>query len=187
MAEPNGEEVAEDPEASEEDGEATDSEGSGVRTSEDPEASDPEASAGEDGKETLEATVEEEVAENAAASEDDERTPPPRASKPKKKKKKTTKREPLDAAGRERPRFLLDFPKDPELEKLIAAFESGDYATTLTGARALADKSKKRRVREAAMELVHRTQPDPLMKYLLLASVVLLVFLTLHSYFSRGH
>ncbi len=171
MADPDDKEVAEDSDTS---------------TAEDaPEG--PEASTGEDATRGREASKNEEIPENTAASNDDERTPPPRASKPKKKKTKTTKREPLDAAGRERPRFLLDFPKDPELDKLIAAFESGDYSTTLTGARELAGKSKRRRVREAAMELAHRTQPDPLMKYLLLASVVLLVFLTLHSYFSHGH
>ncbi|HMR08434.1 MAG TPA: hypothetical protein PKA88_21790 [Polyangiaceae bacterium] len=128
----------------------------------------------------------------------DEREAPVRASKPKKKKKKKKKKQPADASARqaepartadgvERPQFLLGFPEDPELKKLSAAFESGDYATVRAGVPALIEKSKKRAVREAAEELLRRTQPDPLMKYLLLASVVLLVFLTMHSYFRHGH
>jgi hypothetical protein len=132
-----------------------------------------------------------------AASDADEREAPPRASKPKKKKKKkpaaqksegNASLEPTRSAnGVERPQFLLGFPEDPELQKLSAAFESGDYATVRAGVPTLIEKSKKRAVREAAEELLRRTQPDPLIKYLLLASVVLLVFLTLHSYFRDGH
>ena len=134
--------------------------------------------------------------DESVAPAEDEREAPVRASKPKKKKKK--KKPTADASARqaepartaegvERPQFLLGFPEDPELKKLSAAFESGDYATVRAGVPALIEKSKKRAVREAAEELLRRTQPDPLMKYLLLASVVLLVFLTMHSYFRHGH
>ncbi|MEZ4222378.1 MAG: hypothetical protein R3B13_15680 [Polyangiaceae bacterium] len=127
--------------------------------------------------------------EEARGSGEDERIPPRRASKKKSKKKlaEVPKRPPLDAAGRERPRFILDFPEDARLNTLVAAFEAGDYATVRSGARDLIASSKKRRVREAAEELLERTAPDPLMKYLLLASIVLLAFLTLNSYFRHGH
>ena len=33
---------------------------------------------------------------------------------------------PLNAEGRERPRFLLKFPDDPELQRLARAFEAGN-------------------------------------------------------------
>src|SRR5262249_47416092 len=39
-----------------------------------------------------------------------------------------TARAPLDRDGMERPKFLLNYPDDPALERLIAAFESGNYA-----------------------------------------------------------
>src|SRR3569832_50561 len=41
----------------------------------------------------------------------------------------TARRRPrLNAAGEERPAFLLEFPEDPQLELLIAAFEAGNFA-----------------------------------------------------------
>ncbi|MCC6898794.1 MAG: hypothetical protein IT377_07450 [Polyangiaceae bacterium] len=113
---------------------------------------------------------------------------------PRKKKKKKRPAEPapevapeaarpeLDASGRERPRFLLSFPADPELDRLVASFERGDFAAVRSGALALAERADDERVRDAALELRRRIDPDPLIKYLLLASVVLLVVLVLHAY-----
>lgn len=117
----------------------------------------------------------------------DEGTPPERPRKKKRKKKRSAAEAPLlDAAGRERPRFLLRFPADPELDRLAKAFEAGDYQAVREGAPALADKTQDERIRDAAFELERRVRPDPLIKYLLLASVVLLAFLVLHAY-SRPH
>lgn len=116
---------------------------------------------------------------------------------PKKKAKKKRKPRPepaaesararpeLDADGRERPRFLLSYPNDPELDRLVAAFERGDYATVRSDAPALAERAEDPEVRDAALELRRRLDPDPLIKYLLLASVVLLLVLVLHAYSHR--
>jgi hypothetical protein len=93
----------------------------------------------------------------------------------------------LDANGRERPAFLNDLPADPELERLAQAFERGDYATVRRGARRLLELSKNASVREAARELVERTEPDPLMKYLLGIAVALLLFLILYVYRNPVH
>jgi hypothetical protein len=111
--------------------------------------------------------------------------------RPKKKRKKKkarrgeVERRTLDADGRERPRFLLDFPPDPELQRLVAAFEAGDYATVRRDAQTLADASEDPAVRDAALELRRRIDPDPLIRYLLLLSVLLLGFLVLYVYTHR--
>jgi hypothetical protein len=93
---------------------------------------------------------------------------------------------PLDADGRERPLFVTGFPSDPELDALVAAFEVGDYATVRARAPELAARHEDPGVRAAAAELRRRIDPDPLMKYLLGAAVVLLVALTLWAS-SHGH
>lgn len=121
--------------------------------------------------------------EETAEPEQEGSPPEPRRKKKRKKKRAAAPELPLlDASGRERPRFLLRFPEDPELQRLVRAFEAGDYRTVREGAPALAEKSEDERVREAALELAQRTRPDPLIKYLLLASVVLLLFLVAHAY-----
>jgi len=96
-------------------------------------------------------------------------------------------REPLDAQGRERPAFLLSFPSNPELERLIDAFEAGNYALVRSEAPALAEKTDDPDVRDAARELYRRTEPDPLIKYLLAVSIALLVFLVSYVYGSHDH
>lgn len=100
---------------------------------------------------------------------------------------RSTERAPLDAQGRERPRFLLDFPDNPELEPLIVAFESGNYAYIRDNAERVAAAATDPLVREAALELRRRIDPDPLAKYLLLVSVLLLVFLSVWAYLTHGH
>lgn len=121
----------------------------------------------------------------------DSERPPPKKKRRRKKKSKLVEaalvapRSELDAQGRERPRFLLDFPADPDLDKLVHAFEAGDFATIRTDAEALADKSEDPLVRDAALELRRRIDPDPLVKYILLASVLLLAFLVLYVYSHR--
>ena len=117
-------------------------------------------------------------------------SPPPRVPKglaPARQKKKKKKASALRPDGAERPRFLLKFPRHPELDRLVAAFEAGDYATVRRDAPKLVDSDEDAAVRDAALELERRIEPDPLMKYLLLASVVLLVFLILQSYFGHAH
>ncbi|HXK19603.1 MAG TPA: hypothetical protein VNG33_17455 [Polyangiaceae bacterium] len=90
----------------------------------------------------------------------------------------------LDATGRERPRFLLAFPQDPELMRLSAAFEAGNYALVREQAETLAERTESRAVRDAALELRRRIDPDPLAKYLLALTAALLLSL---AYFAYHH
>lgn len=89
---------------------------------------------------------------------------------------------PLDAAGRERPRFLLGFPEHPELQRLARAFEVGNYALVRAEAEALAERAESRAVRDAALELRRRIEPDPLAKYLLALTAGLLLSLAYWAY-----
>jgi hypothetical protein len=87
-----------------------------------------------------------------------------------------------DALGMARPRFLLDFPEDANLEPLIAAFERGDYAYVREHAERVGRETDREDVREAALELRRRIDPDPLVKYLFVASIFLLLFLIAWTY-----
>jgi hypothetical protein len=90
----------------------------------------------------------------------------------------------LDATGRERPRFLLAFPEHPDLSRLSAAFEAGNYALVRAEAEELAERSENPAVCAAALELRRRIEPDPLAKYLLALTAALLLFL---AYFAYHH
>jgi hypothetical protein len=96
-------------------------------------------------------------------------------------------RQPLDTNERERPAFLLSFPHHPELDRLIAAFEAGNYALIRNEAPRLAEQTRDPAIRDAALELRRRIEPDPLVKYLLAISVALLVFLVLYAYVLHDH
>lgn len=89
---------------------------------------------------------------------------------------------PLDAAGRERPRFLLGFPPHPDLARLAAAFEAGNYALVRAEAEALAERAESPAVRDAALELRRRIEPDPLAKYMLALTAALLLLLAYWAY-----
>jgi hypothetical protein len=92
------------------------------------------------------------------------------------------KRPRLNAVGEERPRFLLEFPEDPELEALMAAFEAGNFARVRREAPELAKRSADAAVRQAALELRRRTDPDPLLVALLLLCLGLFGFLVAWVY-----
>ena len=111
---------------------------------------------------------------------------PPRKKKRTQTPKQDGLRPALDEADNERPRFLLSFPEDPQLEPLIVAFESGNYAYVREHAGKVAEQTSDEAVRLAALELRRRIDPDPLMRYLLIASVVLLLCLTGWTYMNRG-
>jgi hypothetical protein len=96
-------------------------------------------------------------------------------------------RAPLRADGMERPAFLLDFPEDHALEPLIQAFEAGNYAYVRARAQVVANEATDPAVRDAALELRRRIDPDPLAKYLLAISIGLLFFLVLWTYFASEH
>ncbi len=88
----------------------------------------------------------------------------------------------LNAEGRERPRFLLEFPDEPALQQLVRAFEAGNYRAVREGAAALAESTEDPIVRAAARELGRRIDPDPLMKYLLFVALALFVFVVWYTY-----
>ena len=92
----------------------------------------------------------------------------------------------LDARGRERPSFLLHFPRDPRLEALMEAFEQGDYARVRRDSQALLADAPSDEVRRAAEELRRRTNPDPVAVYLLMLGVALLSALVLWTYLRHG-
>lgn len=111
--------------------------------------------------------------------------------KPRRKKKRKAPPEPAAEAAetaeseplakppprRQTPAFAHDFPSDPALDALVAAFEAGDYARVRKEAPALARSTDRDDVRAAARELRRRLDPDPLAAYLLGIAAVLLVFL----------
>ncbi|AKT36253.1 hypothetical protein [Chondromyces crocatus] len=115
-------------------------------------------------------------------------------ARPKRKKKK--RRAADDAAEGEReagprrpawwPAFARQYPEDPTLDRLVAAFEDGNYAVVRVEAEQLAKGSEREAVRRAAADLRRRVDPDPLAVVMLLASVGLLVFLSAW-YWSHGH
>lgn len=84
------------------------------------------------------------------------------------------------------PAFARGFPRHPELDLLVHAFEAGDYGRVRDGAPRLAASSSPEDVRRAARELRRRVDPDPIMIYLLLAAVALLGFLSVH-YWTHPH
>lgn len=93
---------------------------------------------------------------------------------------------PLTADGRERPLFVLGFPKDPELDRLVQAFEAGNYAFVREHAARLAERAGSEAVRQAARELMRRIEPDPLIKLLLALSIALFVALAVWAYRTHG-
>lgn len=88
----------------------------------------------------------------------------------------------LNAVGEERPVFLLSFPHDPELERLIAAFEAGNFALVRKEAPELARRTRDEAVRRAARELRRRIDPDPLLVVLLVFALSLFAFLVAWIY-----
>lgn len=88
----------------------------------------------------------------------------------------------LDADGRDRPRFILSFPNDPQLDALVHAFESGNFALVRSEAPKLAASATDPAVRDAALELRRRIDPDPTVVRLLLLAFALLVFVAVWAY-----
>jgi hypothetical protein len=78
----------------------------------------------------------------------------------------------------ERPAFAEAFPRTPELDALVEAFERGDHARVRTDAPKLAERSDDPRVAAAARELRARLDPDPIAYVLLGLPFLLLVFLS---------
>lgn|GEM_PF-1513738 len=84
-----------------------------------------------------------------------------------------------------RPTFARSFPRAPELDALVRAFEDGDYRRVRDEAPEVARRAEDPAVRRAALRLRARTDADPLARGLLALTLVLLVFLTV--YWARRH
>lgn len=78
----------------------------------------------------------------------------------------------------ERPAFAKRYPRHPELDALVRAFEEGDYARVRVEAPALAERVEDAAVAEAARELRKRLEPDRLASTVVGLTAVLLAFLT---------
>ena len=136
----------------------------------------------------------------SAPAEDERASLSPTEEQPVKRKKKKRRKPapeaevpalpreiPLTADGRERPVFVLAFPSDPDLDRLVRAFELGNYAYVREHAPKLAERTEAPEgVRQAARELARRIEPDPLIKLLLALSVTLLLALTVWAYKKHG-
>jgi hypothetical protein len=96
----------------------------------------------------------------------------------KKRKKKAKAREGV-------PVFAQRYPRDETLDALIATFERGNYASVREGAQKLIASTTKPAVRQAAEDLLQRLEPDPLARYLLGVSALLLVFFTIWYFTHR--
>lgn len=133
----------------------------------------------------VEGDDEPEATRKAAPATDDTAEPAPR----RKRKKKRPEPASEAAAGDDTlgeeptprrdgiPAFALDFPADPALQALVAAFEQGDYARVRRDAPALVKSTESVAVRKATRMLLKRIEPDPLAVYLLAAAALLLTFL----------
>jgi hypothetical protein len=76
-----------------------------------------------------------------------------------------------------RPVFARSYPSDPEVDRLLQAFEAGNYGLVRTDATALADRTEDEAVRDAALDLRRRIEPTPTSVYLWAIGVGLVVFL----------
>lgn len=134
---------------------------------------------------------------DAAAAEPTEPAP---VKKRKKKRKSAASQDGAAPHAREGwPAFAQSFPKHPDIEDLVAAFEQGNYARVRERAQKLMERTRKSaegaeadeqaeqaEVRRAARELMRRIEPDPIATYLLIGASVLLAFLALW-YWSHPH
>jgi hypothetical protein len=133
----------------------------------------------------VEGDDEPEASEEAAAAEKADAEPAPRRKRKKKRPAPASDTATDDDATGEEPAerrevipaFALDFPVDPALQALVAAFEHGDYARVRREAPALVKSTDSAAVRKAARTLLKRIEPDPIAVYLLAGAALLLSFL----------
>lgn len=78
----------------------------------------------------------------------------------------------------DRPAFAASYPRDPELDRLVAYFARGNHRAVRAGAEALASKTEDPEVAAAARDLRRRLEPDPIGRALFGATLALLIALT---------
>jgi hypothetical protein len=82
------------------------------------------------------------------------------------------------AVPTDRPPFAESYPREATLDELVRAFEAGDYARVREGAPNLAVSTEDAAVRASALDLRSRIDADPIAKWMLIFTGVLLVALT---------
>ena len=82
--------------------------------------------------------------------------------------------------------FMSSYPKTAELDILCDAFVEGDYAKVRELAPNLIKQKENADLAKAAQDLVNRTEPDPLMRWLLIITGTLLFFLV-YWFYSHKH
>lgn len=87
-----------------------------------------------------------------------------------------------------RPPFARNYPRDPDLDRLLAAFVAGNYALVREEAEDLAARADDPQVARAAHDLRRRIEADPMAVAMLGGAAFLLLFLVLWFYTHRhGH
>jgi hypothetical protein len=130
-----------------------------------PEAEDAEAEAPE--AEAPEAPEDASEADEQAAADQDS----PSAEEP---------AEPVAPTEPERPLFTEGWPVSADLDRLLAAFERGNYAFVREEAPKVAARTKNAKVKAAALDLRRRIDPAPLSGILILVGIGILVVLAGH-------
>lgn len=78
----------------------------------------------------------------------------------------------------ERPPFAAEYPRDPDLDRLLAYFVRGNHRAVRDAAEKLASRTDDPKVAAAARDLRARIEPDPIARVLLGTTLVLLLLLT---------
>lgn len=128
-------------------------------------------------KDDDEARDDDEAAERADDGDGDE------ASKP--AAQKAEKLEDADKPAAERADFAKHYPEDAALQKLLAAFDRGDYFAVRRDAEGVAKATKDPAVARAARDLRQRIEPAKTASLLLLVGLALAVFVG--GYFLLQH
>ncbi len=77
------------------------------------------------------------------------------------------------------PSFARNFPRHPDLDRMVAAFAEGDYGAVREGAAKILAGDGDDRLKRAAETLHIRMRPDPTTKILFAFAAGLLAFLTI--------
>jgi len=131
-----------------------------------------------------------EASREASGSTNDEvasANEPSKAAPPKRKRKRKRKRR--DDAAKptdDRPPFARVYPHHDALDRLVAAFDRGDFALVRSEIPAILDGDEDESVKRAAADLRRRLDPAPTSVFLWALGVALLVFL-FGYYVSHSH
>jgi hypothetical protein len=88
-------------------------------------------------------------------------------------------------ATEHRPAFAEGYPRDPALDALVEAFERGDFGHVRVAAPRLAETTRDPIVKQAALDLRARIEPDPMARWVVLGTGALLAFLVFWFYSHR--